>query len=64
MWNGLILHLKSSVAVKPRRLYLKSYSDCFLGSEAVDVLEEYIKGLAGMCDEGTSLFSNIWEASF
>lgn len=59
MWNGLILHLKSSVAVKPRRLYLKSYSDCFLGSEAVDVLEEYIKGLAGMCDEGTSLFSNI-----
>lgn len=67
MWNGLILHLKSSVAVKPRRLYLKSYSDCFLGSEAVDVLEEYIKGLKGlegMCDEGSSLYSNIRKNSF
>lgn len=67
MWNGLILHLKSSVAVKPRRLYLKSYSDCFLGSEAVDVLEDYIKGLKGlegMCDKGTRLFSNIWQTSF
>lgn len=46
-WNSLILHLKASVAVKPRRVHLKSYSDCFLGSEAVDVLEEYTKGLKG-----------------
>eukprot|EP00066_Takifugu_rubripes_P004013 XP_003967050.2 PREDICTED: DEP domain-containing protein 7-like [Takifugu rubripes] len=48
VWNGLILHLKSSVAVKPRRLHLKSYSDCFLGSEAVDVLEAYMKGVKGL----------------
>lgn len=55
LWNGLILHLKSSVAVKPRRLHLKSHSDCFLGSEAVDVLEEYLKGAKapwGRCDAG------------
>lgn len=67
VWNGLILHLKSSVAVKPRRLYLKSYSDCFLGSEAVDVLEEYLKGLKGLegtFDEGARLYSNIWQTSF
>lgn len=62
-WNALILHLKSSVAVKPRRLFFKSYSDCFLGSEAVDVLEEYLKGLKGLegtFDEGDHLYSNIW----
>lgn len=59
LWSGLILHLKSSVAVKPRRLYLKSYSDCFLGSEAVDVLEEYIKGLEGVCDGGSGVYSDI-----
>lgn len=62
VWNGLILHLRSSVAVKPRRLHLKSYSDCFLGSEAVDVLEAYmkgVKGLEGMNEEAAALPSYV-----
>ncbi|XP_056273369.1 DEP domain-containing protein 7-like [Pseudoliparis swirei] len=42
MWSGLISHLRSSVTVKRRRVHLKSHSDCFLGSEAVDVLAEHI----------------------
>ncbi|XP_029289993.1 DEP domain-containing protein 7-like [Cottoperca gobio] len=42
MWSGLISHLRSTVTVKRRRVHLKSHSDCFLGSEAVDVVAEYI----------------------
>lgn len=30
------------MTVKRRRVHLKSHSDCFLGSEAVDVLAEHI----------------------
>ncbi|XP_031731524.1 DEP domain-containing protein 7-like isoform X1 [Anarrhichthys ocellatus] len=41
-WSGLISHLRSSVTVKRRRVHLKSHGDCFLGSEAVDVVAEYI----------------------
>ncbi|XP_068459732.1 DEP domain-containing protein 7-like [Clinocottus analis] len=41
-WSGLISHLRSSVKVKRRRVHLKSHSDCFLGSEAVDVVAEHI----------------------
>lgn len=62
VWNGLILHLKSSVAVKPRRVHLKSHTDCFLGSEAVDVLEAYMKGTKGpegMIKEAAGLSSYI-----
>ncbi|XP_051808142.1 DEP domain-containing protein 7-like [Acanthochromis polyacanthus] len=50
MWNLLISHLRSSVTVKRRRVHLKSHSDCFVGSEAVDVLMDHIghmKGLQG-----------------
>uniref|UniRef100_A0A3P8PV81 DEP domain-containing protein 7 n=1 Tax=Astatotilapia calliptera TaxID=8154 RepID=A0A3P8PV81_ASTCA len=50
MWSSLISHLKSTVTVKRRRVLLKSHSDCFLGSEGVDVLAEYIvkaKGFEG-----------------
>ncbi|XP_049929409.1 DEP domain-containing protein 7-like [Epinephelus moara] len=42
MWSGLISHLRSSVTVKRRRVHLKSHGDCFLGSEAVDVVAEHI----------------------
>lgn len=52
MWSSLISHLKSTVTVKRRRVLLKSHSDCFLGSEGVDVLAEYIvkaKGFEGVC---------------
>lgn len=52
LWSGLISHLRSSVTVKRRRVHLKTHSDCFLGSEAVDVVAEHIncvKGLEGLC---------------
>ncbi|XP_039471547.1 DEP domain-containing protein 7-like isoform X2 [Oreochromis aureus] len=47
MWSSLISHLKSTVTVKRRRVLLKSHSDCFLGSEGVDVLAEYIAKVKG-----------------
>ncbi|XP_029908588.1 DEP domain-containing protein 7-like isoform X2 [Myripristis murdjan] len=49
-WSGLISHLRSAVKVEHRRVLFKSHSDCFLGSEAVDVLADHIthvKGLEG-----------------
>ncbi|XP_059191428.1 DEP domain-containing protein 7-like [Centropristis striata] len=42
VWSGLISHLRSSVTVKRRRVGFRSHSDCFLGSEAVDVLAAHI----------------------
>ncbi|XP_044049418.1 DEP domain-containing protein 7-like isoform X2 [Siniperca chuatsi] len=47
MWSGLISHLRSTVRVKRRRVHLKSHSDCFLGSEAVDVVAEHIHCVKG-----------------
>ncbi|XP_073327463.1 DEP domain-containing protein 7-like isoform X2 [Pagrus major] len=47
MWSGVISHLRSSVTVKRRRVHLKSHSDCFLGSEAVDVVAEHINRVKG-----------------
>ncbi|KAL6107281.1 depdc7 [Pungitius sinensis] len=41
-WSGLISHLRSSVTVKRRRVNLKCHGECFLGSEAVDALQEHI----------------------
>ncbi|XP_061678672.1 DEP domain-containing protein 7-like [Syngnathoides biaculeatus] len=40
--SSLISHLRSSLKVRRLRVYLKSHNDCFLGSEAVDVVAEYI----------------------
>ncbi|XP_042352325.1 LOW QUALITY PROTEIN: DEP domain-containing protein 7-like [Plectropomus leopardus] len=42
MWSSLISHLRSSVTVKCRRVHLRSRGECFLGSEAVDVVAEHI----------------------
>ncbi|KAK7891981.1 hypothetical protein WMY93_023944 [Mugilogobius chulae] len=42
-WRSLITHLKSTVTIKRRRVHMKSHSDCFLGSEAVDVVAEHLK---------------------
>ncbi|TKS72994.1 DEP domain-containing protein 7 [Collichthys lucidus] len=47
MWSGLISHLRSSVTVKRRRFHLKSHGDCFLGSEAADVVAEHINRVKG-----------------
>ncbi|KAL3062025.1 hypothetical protein OYC64_010031 [Pagothenia borchgrevinki] len=53
MWSSLLSHLRSSVTVKRRRVHLKSHSDCFLGSEAVDVLTEHIS--CGKAFEGADV---------
>ncbi|KAJ8340586.1 hypothetical protein SKAU_G00352190 [Synaphobranchus kaupii] len=42
IWSSIINHLQTQVEVKRRRHNLKSYNDCFLGSEAVDVILEHI----------------------
>lgn len=42
IWTNIISHLQTQVEVKRRRHNLKAYDDCFLGSEAVDVILEYI----------------------
>uniref|UniRef100_A0A3Q3WZM3 DEP domain-containing protein 7 n=1 Tax=Mola mola TaxID=94237 RepID=A0A3Q3WZM3_MOLML len=38
IWSSIISDLQTHVEVKPRRHNLKSYHDCFLGSEAVDAV--------------------------
>ncbi|KAM8972008.1 DEP domain-containing protein 4 [Pelodytes ibericus] len=38
LWNSIIQALKSQVEVKSRRQHLRTYSNCFTGSDAVDVV--------------------------
>ncbi|XP_037604207.1 DEP domain-containing protein 7 isoform X2 [Sebastes umbrosus] len=42
IWGSIISNLHTHVEVKRRRHNLKSYQDCFLGSEAVDVVLAHI----------------------
>uniref|UniRef100_A0A3B4GM16 DEP domain-containing protein 7 n=1 Tax=Pundamilia nyererei TaxID=303518 RepID=A0A3B4GM16_9CICH len=42
IWTSIISNLHTRVEVKRRRHNLKSYHDCFLGSEAVDVVLAHI----------------------
>ncbi|XP_069029697.1 DEP domain-containing protein 7 [Embiotoca jacksoni] len=42
IWTSIVSNLHSHVEVKRRRHKLKSYHDCFLGSEAVDVVLAHI----------------------
>lgn len=42
IWGSIISNLHTHVEVKRRRHNLKSYHDCFLGSEAVDVVLTHI----------------------
>ncbi|XP_076860710.1 DEP domain-containing protein 7 isoform X2 [Brachyhypopomus gauderio] len=42
IWSKIIGHLQAEVKVKRRRHYLKSHSNCFLGSDAVNVIHAYI----------------------
>lgn len=42
LWSRIIAHLQAEVKVKRRRHYLKSHSNCFLGCDAVDVIQAYI----------------------
>lgn len=43
IWSRLISHLQSEVKVKRRRHFLKSHDNCFVGSDAVTVIQAYIK---------------------
>lgn len=38
VWSSIISALQTQVEVKKRRQNLKSYHDCFIGSDAVDVV--------------------------
>ncbi|XP_067104554.1 DEP domain-containing protein 7 [Osmerus mordax] len=42
IWGSIISTLQSGVEVKRRRHNLKAYQDCFLGSEAVDVVLAHV----------------------
>lgn len=42
IWSRLISHLQSQVKVKRRRHFLKSHDNCFVGSDAVGVIQAYI----------------------
>ncbi|KAL0968568.1 hypothetical protein UPYG_G00268600 [Umbra pygmaea] len=42
IWSSVIANLRVSVKVKRRRFHLKFHNDCFLGSDAVDVVLEHI----------------------
>ena len=43
IWNDMVNHLRGNVVVKRRRWKMKSYDDCFQGSEAITVLHNYVK---------------------
>lgn len=43
IWNDMVNHLRGNVVVKRRRWKMKSYEDCFQGSEAISSLQNYVK---------------------
>ncbi|XP_051739869.1 DEP domain-containing protein 7 isoform X2 [Ctenopharyngodon idella] len=42
IWSHIITVLQAQVKVKKRRQHLKSHDNCFLGSDAVDVIQAYL----------------------
>lgn len=42
IWSHIIAALQAQVKVKKRRQHLKSHDNCFLGSDAVDVIQDYL----------------------
>ncbi|XP_017160457.1 DEP domain-containing protein 7-like isoform X2 [Poecilia reticulata] len=48
IWTDLIAHLRSKVTVKRRLVQFKAHSDCFVGSEAVDVLLQRAANATGL----------------
>lgn len=42
IWSLIITVLQAQVKVKKRRQHLKSHDNCFLGSDAVDVIQAYL----------------------
>ncbi|KAL4236703.1 DEP domain-containing protein [Mactra antiquata] len=43
LWNGLIRTFRSDIQLGRHRRYMKTYDDCFVASEAVDWLHQYLK---------------------
>ena len=43
IWNDMVNHLRGNVVVKRRRWKMKSYDDCFQGSEAITALQNYVQ---------------------
>lgn len=42
VWSSIINTLQTQVEVKKRRHHLKRHNDCFVGSEAVDVIYSHL----------------------
>ncbi|NWR34973.1 DEPD7 protein, partial [Tachuris rubrigastra] len=42
LWNGIIRALHSQLEIKRRRQHLKTYKNCFTGSDAVDVVLSHL----------------------
>lgn len=42
IWSHIIAALQAQVKVKKRRQHLISHDNCFLGSDAVDVVQDYL----------------------
>ncbi|XP_052453787.1 DEP domain-containing protein 7 [Carassius gibelio] len=42
IWSHIITALQAQVKVKKRRQHLRSHDNCFLGSDAVDVIQDYL----------------------
>ncbi|XP_072015084.1 LOW QUALITY PROTEIN: DEP domain-containing protein 7-like [Amphiura filiformis] len=48
LWNGIIQHLQENVEVKRRKHKLRSYDNCFTGTDAVDILHHYLQHHGGL----------------
>lgn len=59
IWSSIISNLHTQVEVKRRRHNLKSYHDCFLGSEAVDVVLAHIALSRFFGDESVPRFKAV-----
>ncbi|TRY90230.1 hypothetical protein DNTS_027164 [Danionella cerebrum] len=53
-WRRIVEALRSQVSVKKRRQHLKSHENCFLGSDAVDVVQLYLSKNKLLGDEQVS----------
>lgn len=42
LWNGIIDHLRATIQMKKHRCGIKSFENCFTGTEFVDILFEYL----------------------
>ncbi|KAG5845743.1 hypothetical protein ANANG_G00142470 [Anguilla anguilla] len=54
LWRSLILALHTQLEVRPRRKHLRTHSDCFTGSDAVDVLLSHLMQNIYFCSSEVS----------